>query len=69
MLSSKVATDKQINQNYFLRVLSSFKYFARQGLPLRGDGDDSASNYQLLKLRGEDNPYLFREKATKIHIT
>ena len=30
---------------------------AHQGLPLRGDGDDSASNfYQLSKLWGEDNP-------------
>ena len=60
MLSSKVATDKQNNRNYFLRILSSIKYLARQGLPLRGDGDDSTSNfYQLMKLRGEDIPEIF----------
>jgi len=45
MLSSKVATDKQKIRNYFLMVLSSIKYLTRQGLPLRGDGDDSASNF------------------------
>ena len=60
MLSSKVAIDKQNNRNYLLRVLSSIKYLARQGLPLRGDGDDSTSNfYQLMRLRGEDHPEIF----------
>ena len=62
MLSSKVATDKQNNRNYFLRILSSIKYLAHQGLPLRGarNGDDSTSNfYQLMKLQGEDIPEIF----------
>ena len=38
-------------------MLSSIKFLARQGLPLRGDGDDTDSNlHQLLVLRGEDYP-------------
>ena len=43
---------------------------AHQGLPLRGDGDDSVSNfYQLSKLWGEDNPDIltFLEKKQLKH--
>ena len=36
--------------------MSSVRYLARQALPIRGDGDESNSNYmQLLKLRGKDD--------------
>ena len=36
-------------------ILQNTKYLARQGLPLRGHGDDTESNFQqLLKLRVED---------------
>ena len=38
-----------------MKLLSSIRYLARQGLPLRGDGSEKDSNfYQLLLLRGED---------------
>ena len=38
-------------------ILSSVRYLARQGLALRGGGDDAESNLiQLLQLRAEDNP-------------
>ena len=51
MLSSKIASDKEYNRKYFLRILSSIKFLAHQGLPLRGDGDESMSNfYQLMQL-------------------
>ena len=40
-----------------LKILSNVKFLARQGLPLRGHGDESDSNFhQLLKLRSEDDP-------------
>jgi hypothetical protein len=41
----------------FLKILSSIRYLARQGLALRGDGDEQDGNFlQLLKLKGEDDP-------------
>ena len=41
MLSKEAATLKQQNRQYLLRLLSSLRYLARQGLPLRGDGDET----------------------------
>ena len=41
-------------------LLSNVRFLARQGLPLRGDGDECDSNYlQLLKLRGDDDSRVF----------
>lgn len=57
MLSRQAATEKQQNRQYLLKVLSSIRFLARQGLPLRGDGDDTDSNlHQLLVLQGGDYP-------------
>ena len=40
--------------------MSNMRFLARQGLPIRGDGDESNSNYmQLLRLRGEDDAKIF----------
>ena len=55
MLSKQAATQKEQNRQYLLKVLSSIRFLARQGLPLHGDGDETDSNlHQLLVLRGED---------------
>lgn len=59
MLSKQAAAEKQKNRQYLLKVLSSVRFLARQGLPLRGDGNDTDSNlHQLLVLQGEDNPFI-----------
>ena len=48
--------EKLERRKCFLKVLSNIKFLARQGLPLRGHGDESDSNFlQLLKLQGEDD--------------
>ena len=40
----------------FLKILSNIRFLAWQGLPLRGHGDESDSNFnQLLKLQSEDD--------------
>ena len=45
------------NRESLLKVISSVRYLARQGLPLRGKKDDKDSNFQqLLKLRAENDP-------------
>ena len=54
MLLRQAASEKRVNCEYLLKVLSTVRFLARQGLALRGDGDEVDSNLQLLVLRGED---------------
>ena len=59
-LSSQVAKEKLDKRQCFLKLISSIRFLARQAVPIRGDGDESNSNYmQLLKLRGEDDEQIF----------
>ena len=54
-LNAAAISEKEKNREYLLKVLSSVRFLARQGLALRGDGDEQDSNLmQLLQLRGED---------------
>ena len=51
----QAASKKRANCEYLLKVLSTVRFLARQGLALRGDGEEVDSNlHQLLLLRGED---------------
>ena len=59
MLSSEYATEKGQNRECLLKIISNLKFLVREGLPVRGDGDKTVSNFiQLLKLRGQDDPLL-----------
>ena len=72
MLSSQHAQQKMENRECLLKVLANLKFLARQGLPLRGDGDDSDSNFiQLLKLRARDDKPLaaWLEKKTDKYLS
>ena len=43
-------------KSFTIGILSNVRFLARQGLPLRGDGNECDSNFiQLLKLHGEDD--------------
>ena len=68
-LSAQHKADKLENRRCFLKILSSLHFLARQGLPLRGHGDDSNSNFtQLLALRSRDDESLsmwLRKKTNK----
>ena len=44
-LSLQHAREKEYNRKYFLHILSCIKYLVRQGLALRGDGDERDSNF------------------------
>ena len=44
MLNQQAATEKQQNRDCLLKILSTMRFLARQGLALRGDGDESNSN-------------------------
>ena len=61
LLSEAHSKEKQDNRECLLKIQCIVKrkvpILACQILALRGDGDESNSNYmQLLQLRGEDNP-------------
>lgn len=48
--------EKENNRQLLMKIIENIQFLARQGLPLRGDGDDTSSNfYQLMKLRGNDD--------------
>ena len=61
--------EKATNRRMFLKILSSIRYLARQGLALRSDGDEQDGNFlQVLKLKGEDDPVTIdwlKRKANK----
>lgn len=55
-LSLQHAKEKESNREVFLKILRSIRYLARQGLPLRGAGDDSNGNFvQLVDLMSESS--------------
>ena len=59
LLSLAHQEDKANNRRMLLKVLRSIRFLARQGLPLRGGGGDSESNFmQLLQLQCIECPEL-----------
>ena len=59
MLSSQLTKLRLERRKCFLKLLSNVRFLSRQGLPLRGDGDDTNSNFmQLISLRSEDDNHL-----------
>ena len=54
IFSSELAADKEKNRAHFLKVLSSIRYLAHQGLPMRGGNDTESNLFQLMSLRKED---------------
>ena len=60
-LSIQQKREKQENRQCFIKILSSLRFLARQGLAFRGHGDGSQSNVtQLLALRAVDDSSLAR---------
>ena len=56
-LSSQHQREKLERRHCFLKIISNMRFLARQGLAVRGHGDELDSNFnQLLKLRSEDDP-------------
>ena len=56
-LEKNLSNVQRQDRESLLKVISSLRYLARQGLPLRGKKDDKESNFQqLLKLRAENDP-------------
>ncbi len=59
ILSREVMKENEQNRSMLLKIISSIRILARQGLPLRGDGKEEDGNFmQVLKLKGEDDPLI-----------
>ena len=55
-LSAIHQQEKLERHQCFLKILSNIRFLARQGLPLRGHGDESDSNFnQLLRVQSGDD--------------
>ena len=70
-LSAIHEQEKLKSHQYFLKILSNIRFLSWQGLPLRGHGDESDSNFnQLLKLQSENDIRLVNwiEKKTDKYI-
>ena len=64
-LSHQYAQEKELNRKMLIKILSCIKFLARQGLPLRGHGDDTDSNLlQLLKFQGDDEMQDWLQRRT-----
>ena len=60
MLSKAHGQEKSENRQVLLAILSNLRFLTRQACAIRGDGEESNSNFmQLFKLRGEDNPKVY----------
>ena len=60
LLSEAYCKEKIVNRCMFAKILTNMHFLARQGLPIRGDGDENESNFiQLLKLRGRDDSRVY----------
>ena len=68
-LSEFHSNEKSENRWCLLEIISNIPFLVRQGLPLRGDGDEDDSNFvQFIKARGEDDTKLLewmKKKANK----
>ena len=56
ILEKNLTNVQRQNRESLLKVISSLRYLARQGLPLRGNDDKESNFQQLLKLRAENDP-------------
>jgi hypothetical protein len=55
-LNSQISRDQAVASRALNVIISSLRYFARQGLPIRGHTDKSGNLYELIMLRSSDNP-------------
>lgn len=59
-LSVQAAKTQVENRRMLLKLISSLKFLLRQGLAIRGHSETEGNLFQLLSLRGEDDPPLKR---------
>ena len=57
MFKTNMTETLRENRTSVLKIISSFRYLARQGIPFRGHRDEKDANFkQLIHFRAEDDP-------------
>jgi len=51
LLSSNYAGQKQVNREYLVKIIQNVRVLVRQGLALRGDGDENNSASSLHRIK------------------
>ena len=68
-LSQRHAVQKLRNGQALYQILSSIKFLCRQGIALRGDGNESDGNFQrLLRMKAEEDPNLAQWMTRKENV-
>ena len=63
MQITELTAEKAKNRKLFMLVLSNIRFLARQGLALKGDGDEGYSNFiQLLRLHCQESTNVDMDK-------
>ena len=61
LISHNTAMEKRENSRCLMKIIENIVFLGKQGLALRGDGDDKTGNfYQLVLLRAKDDPALLK---------
>ena len=58
MLVEGLEKSKSDHRKYFVKVMERVQYLARQGIPFLGSNARDDNVFQLLLLRGKDNPVI-----------
>lgn len=53
-LNSQICQEQEKNRAVLMKILTSIRFLARQGLAVRGHSDDTGNYRELLKLRSDD---------------
>lgn len=68
-LCNQVSSEQRSARNALLKLITSMKYLARQGLAIRGHDDDTGNFQGLLELRVEDDDEFRKWIGKKISYT
>ena len=60
LTNNQIRNTMETNRCYLLKIVENLQYFCRQGQPVQGSTNKESSFYQLLKLRGKDDPALIK---------
>ena len=68
-LSQQHVKEKELNRSMLIKIMSSIRFLARQGMALRGDSSEEDGNFfQMLRLKAEEDPRMhewLRKKTNK----
>ena len=66
MSNDQTRMTRKTNRSCLMKIIENLQYFCRQGQAIQGDTEHESNFFQLMKLRGKDDPKVVEwlEKAT-----